>query len=223
VVSSPDAVPTTTTLSAENLDKRFSGPPLFSGLSFAAKRGLVAVSGRNGSGKTTLLKILAGLVRPSSGRVILERGGAALADGARRLAVGWAGPDLAFYGELTGEENLRFFRKATGRPAESGEMTRRLLDAGLSEEAIGRRVEEYSTGMVQRLRIAFARLFDPEILLLDEPTAGLDAQGREMVRRVVEESRRAGTVVVASNDERDFDEPDQMIVLGGREAEGGRR
>jgi ABC-type multidrug transport system ATPase subunit len=68
--------------------------------------------------------------------------------------------------------------------------------------------------MVQRLRIAFARLFDPEILLLDEPTAGLDAQGREMVRRIVEESRRAGTVVVASNDERDFVDPDQRIALG---------
>jgi heme exporter protein A len=214
VVSSPDAVPTTTTLSAENLDKRFSGPPLFSGLSFAAARGLVAVSGRNGSGKTTLLKILAGLVRPSSGRVELSRGGAALTGGARRLAVGWAGPDLAFYGELTGEENLRFFRNASGLPAESSELRRRLRDAGLAEDAIDRRVEEYSTGMVQRLRIAFARLFDPEILLLDEPTAGLDAQGREMVRRAVDQSRRNGTVVVASNDERDFVDPDQRIALG---------
>ncbi len=216
MVSSPDAVPTTTTLSAENLDKRFSGPPLFSGLSFAASRGLLAVSGRNGSGKTTLLKILAGLVRPSSGRVTLERGGAALTPRERRLAVGWAGPDLAFYGELTGEENLRFFRKANGLAAESREIRRRLRDAGLSDDAIGRRVEEYSTGMVQRLRIAFSRLFDPGILLLDEPTAGLDAQGREMVRRVVEESRRERTVVVASNDERDFVDPDQRIALGER-------
>jgi heme exporter protein A len=216
VVSSPDAVPTTTTLSAENLDKRFTGPPLFSALSFEAARGLVAVSGRNGSGKTTLLKILAGLVRPSSGRVSLSRGGAALTGREHRLAVGWAGPDLAFYGELTGEENLSFFRRANGLPAESSELKRRLRDAGLADDAIGRRVEEYSTGMVQRLRIAFARLFDPEILLLDEPTAGLDAQGREMVRRTVEESRREGTVVVASNDERDFVDPDQRIALGER-------
>ncbi len=216
MVSSPDAVPTTTTLSAENLDKRFSGPPLFSGLSFSASRGLLAVSGRNGSGKTTLLKILAGLVRPSSGRVTLSRGGAALTPREQRLAVGWAGPDLAFYGELTGEENLRFFRKANRLVAESGEIRNRLRDAGLSDDAIGRRVEEYSTGMVQRLRIAFARLFDPGILMLDEPTAGLDAEGREMVRRVIEESRRESTVVVASNDERDFVDPDQRIALGGR-------
>ena len=216
MVSSPDAVPTTTTLSAENLDKRFSGPRLFSGLSFTASSGLVAVSGRNGSGKTTLLKILAGLVRPSSGRVSLLRDGAPLTDRERRLSVGWAGPDLAFYGELTGEENLRFFRKANSLPSEPRDIQDRLRDTGLSDDAIGRRVEEYSTGMVQRLRIAFARLFDPGILLLDEPTAGLDAQGREMVRRLVEESRREGTVVVASNDERDFADPDQRIALGER-------
>ncbi len=216
MVSSPDAVPTTTTLSAENLDKRFTGPPLFSGLSFSAAHGLVAVSGRNGSGKTTLLKILAGLVRPSSGQVSLSRDGTALTGRERRLAVGWAGPDLAFYGELTGEENLRFFRRANGLPAESSELKRRLREAGLADDAIGRPVEEYSTGMVQRLRIAFARLFDPEILLLDEPTAGLDAQGREVVRRTVEEARREGTVVVASNDERDFVDPDQRIALGER-------
>ncbi|MFY9552208.1 MAG: ATP-binding cassette domain-containing protein, partial [Thermoanaerobaculia bacterium] len=83
-------MPTTTTLSAENLDKRYSGPPLFSGLSFSAARGLVAVSGKNGSGKTTLLKILAGLTRPTSGRVALARDGTELSGGARRLAVGWA-------------------------------------------------------------------------------------------------------------------------------------
>jgi len=214
VVSSPDAVSTTTTLSAENLDKRFSGPPLFSALSFTASRGLVAVSGRNGSGKTTLLKILAGLIRPSSGRVALDRGGAALSGPERRAAVGWAGPDLAFYGELTAVENLRFFRKAAGRPAADSDLRRRLLDTGLTENAIARRVEEYSTGMVQRLRIAFARLFDPAILLLDEPAAGLDVEGRAMVLRVVEEARREGAVLLASNDERDFADPDQRVTLG---------
>jgi heme exporter protein A len=214
VVSSPDAVSTTTTLSAENLDKRFSGPPLFSALSFTASRGLVAVSGRNGSGKTTLLKILAGLVRPSSGRVALDRGGASLSGPERRAAVGWAGPDLAFYGELTAVENLRFFRKAAGCPAADSDLRRRLLATGLTESAIARRVEEYSTGMVQRLRIAFARLFDPAILLLDEPAAGLDVEGRAMVLRVVEEARRQGAILLASNDERDFAGPDQRITLG---------
>ena len=88
-------------LSAERLAKSFSGPPLFSALDLRLDRGLLAVAGRNGSGKTTLLKILAGLMRPSGGRVILERDGRPLAGEARRLAVGFAGPDLSLYAELT--------------------------------------------------------------------------------------------------------------------------
>ena len=206
----------TTTISAEKLSKSFSGTPLFSDLSFSAAGGLVAVAGANGSGKTTFLKILAGLLRPSAGRVRVEP--AATPD-ARRLAVGWAGPDLSLYGELTAEENLRFFRTAGGRDAALPDIRRRLAEVGLAEEAMGRRVEEFSTGMKQRLRIAFARLFDPAVLILDEPMIGLDPEGRETIARVVAAARRDGVVILASNDERDFVAPEQRIEMGaGRRA-----
>jgi heme exporter protein A len=209
----------TTTLSAERLEKSFSGPPLFSGLDLRVEHGLVAVAGRNGSGKTTLLKILAGLLRPSSGRVLVERDGRRVTGDERRLAVGWAGPDLSFYGELTPLENLRFFRLAGGAPADSGDLERRLAEVGLAEEARHRRVEEFSTGMQQRLRIAFAFLFDPPIALLDEPMAGLDAEGRGLAARAVAARRRTGAVVLASNDERDFDAPDQRVALSAARTE----
>jgi heme exporter protein A len=212
MVSSIDTVGSTT-LSAENLGRSFSGPPLFAGLSFEVASGLVAVTGRNGSGKTTLLKILAGLLSPTAGRVRVAREGRALTGSERRLAVGWAGPDLALYGELTGEENLRFFRKAAGRGPDDAEIRRRLADTGLAEVAARRRVDAYSTGMRQRLRIAFALLFDPPLLILDEPFAGLDLEGREVVHRVVAAARQRGAVVLASNDERDFVAPDRRIEL----------
>jgi heme exporter protein A len=210
----------TTTLSAERLEKSFSGPPLFTGLDLRVGVGLLAVAGKNGSGKTTLLKILAGLLRPTAGRVRVERDGTPLAGEARRLAVGWAGPDLALYGELTALENLRFFRRAAGLPADAPELARRLADTGLGEAAANRPVDAYSTGMRQRLRVAFALLFDPPILLLDEPMAGLDADGREMVLAVVGRARERGAVVLASNDERDFVRPDRRLDLS---AEGGPR
>jgi heme exporter protein A len=209
-VSSPP-----TTLSAERLEKSFSGPPLFSALDLRLDRGLLAVAGRNGSGKTTLLKILAGLLRPSAGRVAVERDGRALAGEARRLAVGWAGPDLSLYAELTALENLRFFREAAGVPETDAALRRRLAETGLADEAAGRRVEEFSTGMRQRLRIAFARLFDPPILVLDEPMSGLDADGRARVAGVIAAAREHGAVVLASNDERDFEAPEQRIELRG--------
>jgi len=97
---------------AIDLSKSFSGPALFTDVSFVLERGILAVTGPNGAGKTTLLKILAGLAAPTSGRVRIARDGRELSIDERRSAVGWAGPDLAFYPELTAEENLRFFRRA---------------------------------------------------------------------------------------------------------------
>ena len=210
-----------TTLEARELSKAFAGPALFFRLSFLADSGFLAVKGRNGSGKTTLLKILAGLARPSSGSVSVRQEDAELSGDARRLAVGWSGPDLAFYEDFTAVENLRFFSRAGGRPAAEEDLTRRLDDVGLAG-ALDRRVGAFSTGMKQRLKIAFSLLFDPPVLLLDEPMIGLDTDGRTIVERVVATQRRKGLVVLASNDSRDFLEPDQTVELG-REPVGGRR
>lgn len=202
-----------TTLEALGLSKSFGGPPLFSGLSFVAEKGLTAVTGPNGSGKTTLVKILAGLARPSAGSVRVRRGEGELSERERRLAVGWAGPDLAFYEDFTAAENLRFFCRAAGRGSSEGNIGERLERVGLAA-ASGQRAGELSTGMKQRLRIAFALLFDPPLLLLDEPLSGLDAEGRERVLQIVAESRKAGAVVLASADARDFTGPEREIRLG---------
>jgi ABC-2 type transport system ATP-binding protein len=206
-----------TTLSAENLAKSYSGTPIFEGISLEADAGLLAVAGPNGSGKTTLLKILAGLLSPSGGTVRVRSDGRVLGGDEKRLAVGWTGPDLELYEDLTGEENLRFFRKAAGLPADHDAIRARLAETGLSETAARRPVGEYSTGMRQRLRLAFALLYDPPILVLDEPYSGLDTAGREVVRRVVTAARERGAVVLASNDERDFESPERRLDLpGGR-------
>jgi ABC-type multidrug transport system ATPase subunit len=200
-------------IEASNLAKAFAGPALFAGLSFRADSGLVAVKGRNGSGKTTLLKILASLGRPSAGSVSVKRGELELSGDERRMAVGWSGPDLAFYEDFSAVENLAFLSRAGGRPATPDDLARRLEAVGLSGAA-HRPVGAYSTGMKQRLRIAFALLFDPPLLLLDEPMSGLDLDGRAIVEAVVENGRRGGIVFVASNEPRDFAGPDQVVQLG---------
>jgi ABC-type multidrug transport system ATPase subunit len=201
-----------TTLEARELSKSFSGPPLFSRLSFSAGAGLTAISGRNGSGKTTLLKILALLIRPGSGSVRVLDGPRELAGEERRRAIGWAGLDLAFYEDFSARENLAFFRRAAGLPARPADIGRRLARVGLQAVA-NRRVGAFSTGMKQRLRLAFALLLDPAVLLLDEPAAGLDEEGRGIVAGVVEEQRLVGPVLLASNDPRDFVAPERLIEL----------
>jgi Cu-processing system ATP-binding protein len=203
-----------TTLEIAGVAKSFAGPPLFTHLSFTVESGLTAIAGKNGSGKTTLVKILAGLLRPSAGSVRVLADGVALEGDAKRLAVGWAGPDLAFYEDFTAEENLEFFAKAAGRPVDRADVRRRLADVGLSGSALGRHVGAFSTGMRQRLRLVFAALFDPPILLLDEPTLGLDLEGHAATARLVAAHRQRGAVLVASNDERDFVSPDRVIQLG---------
>lgn len=202
-----------TTLEARDLTKAFAGPPLFSRLSFRSDAGLLAVKGRNGSGKTTLLKILASLGHPSAGSVSVRRGAEELSGDERRRAVGWSGPDLAFYEDFTAVENLSFLSRAGGRPASTRDLALRLEAVGLAG-ALSTRIGAFSTGMTQRLRIAFALLFDPPVLLLDEPMAGLDSEGRAIVETLVAGARRDGVVVLASNDARDFVEPDQVVELG---------
>lgn len=177
--------------------------------------GCVAVTGANGSGKSTLLRIVAGLLRPRRGDIVLEVGGRRLEAADRRLAVGFASPELAFYDELTVGENLVFAAEARGladpETAVGRALARVALDARTDD-----RVMALSSGMKQRLRIAFALLHEPEVLLLDEPGSHLDEEGRRVNERIVAEFRVHGLVVVATNDEREGRLADQRIELRGR-------
>ena len=185
-------------------------------LSFViAAPGAVAVTGPNGSGKSTLLRILAGLLRPNRGRVRVSMAGAAIAAGSRRGAIGYAGPELAFYEELSAAENLGFAAEALGIQGARESVSATLARVGLERRAQDR-VAALSSGMKQRLRIAFALLERPPLLLLDEPGSHLDDDGRAMVARVVGEQARLGLVVLATNDEREWKLAEQRIELRGR-------
>lgn len=208
-----------TRIEAIGLSRSFSGPLLFADVSFELGAGVLAVTGPNGSGKSTLLKILAGLLRPTSGSVRIETDGRPLTKDESRSAVGWSGPDLSFYPELTAAENLTFFRRVSGFEAAREDVRTRLDAVGLAEA--GQPVEHFSTGMKQRLRIAFANLLDPPILILDEPMSGLDAGGRAAVARIVASARERGPVLLASTDVGELPEADEVIELGTRNTEQG--
>jgi ABC-type multidrug transport system ATPase subunit len=197
------------------LAKSFSGRPLFADVSFLLDRGILAIVGPNGSGKTTLVKILAGLLTPTHGSVRVEREGRPLSAEERRSAVGWSGPDLTFYSELTARENLEFFRKVAGFPTFFEDTQSSLAAVGLGEA--GGPVEHFSTGMKQRLRIAFALLLRPAVLLLDEPLSGLDTAGRRAVGGLVAAAAHAGPVVLTATDLDELPTTTRVIHLGTRE------
>ncbi len=168
-------------------------------VSFRVERGqVVGLLGPNGAGKTTTLRVLMGLIRPTSGTVrvfgeLVEAGAPVLS----RIGAFIEGPGLLPH--LSGRDNLQLFWAATGRPTEDAELDTALEIAGLGE-SVERRVKTFSHGMRQRLAIAQAMLGLPEVLVLDEPTNGLDplqiAEMREVLRRYAATGR---TVVISSH------------------------
>jgi heme exporter protein A len=177
-----------------DLARRFGPLRVFAGVSGSVSSGeILLVSGANGSGKSTLLRCLAGLLRPDRGSIEARVGDDELDLAGRRSRVGYVAPDLSFYDELTGAENLDFFARLRGIAEGRGhELAERL---GLPAE---RPYHAMSSGMRQRLRWAFALLHEPRILLLDEPFANLDEAGERAARALLRERLDAGALAVVA-------------------------
>ncbi len=184
--------------------------PALAGIDLDVEAGeVLLLSGANGSGKTTLLRLLAGLypLHAGTGEVlghdlVVDRRGA-------RRAIGLLGHETACYDDLTVRENLRFAARAAGGDVTASEAA--LERVGLSAQA-GVPHGRLSAGQRRRLALAVALARDPQLLLLDEPHAGLDAEGRAVLDTVVASSAGEGrTVLIASH------ELDRTRALAGRE------
>ncbi len=167
-------------------------------LTFRVERGqVVGLLGPNGAGKTTTLRMLMGLVRPDAGRITVF--GRPVAPGAPVLSrVGAFVEGAGFLPHLTGRANLDLYWRATGRPAQDAHLAAALEIAGLGE-ALDRPVRTYSQGMRQRLAIAQAMLGLPDLLILDEPTNGLDPPQIREMRSVVSRYAATGRTVIVSS------------------------
>jgi ABC-2 type transport system ATP-binding protein len=166
---------------------------------------IVCVMGPNGAGKSTLVRILGGLLLPSSGtaRVAGIDAGAGTSAFRRRVAF-VVGEERSFHYRVSGRGNLRYFAALHGLPDAVGrQRADRLLETVGLSAAADRRYGEYSRGMRQRLAIARGLLGEPDVLLLDEPTLGLDPRGARDLRAFLRDQviRAAGrTAIVCSND-----------------------
>ncbi len=185
-------------VSVDRLWKRFGAVSAVEDLSFSVERGQVyGLLGPNGAGKTTTLRVLLGLERPSSG--VTRLFGTTVTPGCRELfRVGAMVEQAAFVPHLSGMRNLRLWWEATGSRMKDADLDGALAIAGLGT-AIDRKVRTYSQGMKQRLGFARLLLARPELLVLDEPTNGLDPGEIREIRELIGRLSTHGATVLLSS------------------------
>jgi ABC-2 type transport system ATP-binding protein len=182
----------------DNLGKRFGSVEAVRGISLAIEEGKAfGLLGPNGAGKTTTLSMLATLIAPSYGDARIFGKSAVSETWAVRKLVGLVPQDVGLYPNLTGRENLSFFGHIYGVPTrELTRQTNEVLElVGLRARADDR-VHTYSGGMKRRLNLACGLVHRPQLLLLDEPTVGVDPQSREHILNAIQELAGKGTTVL---------------------------
>ena len=211
--SSADRNATEPAIAVEGLVRRFGEREALAGITLSLPRTQsLAVFGPNGAGKTTLLRVLATLLLPHSGSVSVL--GCALPQQAHivRGRIGFVGHEPLLYRELTGRENLDFYARLYASP----DRERRIAEL-LASTAMERRADEpvqsLSRGMVQRLAICRALLHAPELLLLDEPRAGLDPDAAALVEPLIGRGSGVTRVLVTHDIEHGLAECDRALGL----------
>ncbi len=185
-------------LQITDLRKQYGPTTALDGVSFEARAGeLFGLLGPNGAGKTTLLSIVSCLIEPSSGEARILGRKASTRDKELRRMIGIVPQELAVYGELNARENLNFFGSLYSL---AGDRLRRRVDevlaaVGLLDRA-GDRVQNFSGGMKRRLNLGAALIHEPKLLLLDEPTTGVDPQSRNHIFEEVRRLAGQGVCVV---------------------------
>jgi ABC-2 type transport system ATP-binding protein len=185
-------------LAADSLNKSFGDLKAVNGVSFHINQGeTYGLLGPNGAGKTTTISMVCGLLAIDSGSVLVAGEEIETNSTRGRAAIGLVPQDLAIYPDLTGEENLAFFGRLYSMAGD--ELARRVSEVleviGLTERKDDL-TKEYSGGMQRRLNIGIGLLHQPRLLILDEPTVGVDPQSRNAILESVEELSRAGMAVL---------------------------
>lgn len=191
-------------LTAQNLSKNFAEKSIFKKLTFEAESGIcLAILGPNGSGKTTLMRILSHLILPTSGTITYSEDGTVIPPERIFQYLGFLGPYLELYQDLTALENLQFFSKIRGLKNYEPRIFQLMEQFGLK----GREddaVKTYSSGMKQRLKYVFALLHEPQILFVDEPRSNLDEEGIRLVYEILQAYKKNHLLVMATNDGEDL-------------------
>ncbi len=223
--ATPDAAPPTSRsiLDLEHVSVEFGSHRVLADLSLAVQRGeTLVVIGESGCGKTVLLKLLIGLLRPTQGRALFEgRDLAALSDRdltRERLRFGFLFQGAALFDSMTIFDNVAFTLRELGKFTDTeirNRVRQRLQEVGLPENVEGKKPAELSGGMKKRVGLARALAIDPEVMLYDEPTTGLDPIMSDVINELILQTRRRRPVtsVVVTHDMRTAQKVADRIVM----------
>ena len=180
-------------LKLDQVSKSFGALQAVDSVSFELAAGeIFGLLGPNGAGKSTTVMMIAGQLQPDAGTIDVAGRGSPESDGVRQL-MGIAPQSLALYDDLTGLENLKFFGRMQGLSGSALDVSvNEALQVVNLQDRAGDRVKNYSGGMQRRLNLAVALLHDPQLLLLDEPTVGIDPQSRNAILDNIEVLRQSG-------------------------------
>ena len=205
-------------IETKNLTKQYGSQKSVADLNIHVKRGRIyGLLGRNGAGKTTTMKMLLGLTKPTSGEVKIW--GKSLQGNEKKLLprIGSLIESPGFYPNLTGTENLRIFATLRGVP--NNHAIKDALDLVGLPYKDKKLFSQYSLGMKQRLAIALAVMHDPELLILDEPTVGIDPELRIQIWQELKQLAAAGkTILMTTHVMEDAEQATQLLMIRNGEA-----
>jgi heme exporter protein A len=202
-------------ITVKGLSKDFNRRAVFKDISFSlSSPASLAITGKNGSGKSTLSKILSGLLSSTRGSIYCSVNNKQTEIEDFKHQIGFVSPYLNLYDEFTALENLQLLSRIRATAKKNDEKIKELLTlVGLWDRRADM-VGTFSSGMKQRLKYAFALLHDPAVLILDEPTSNLDAEGVEVVRQIVLEQKKSNILIIATNNKEEANWCVQQIEVG---------
>ena len=186
-------------LQINHIYKSYHGKPAVRDLTLSVEGGqILGIIGANGAGKSTLVSMLSTLIKPDSGEINYDGVNIVNEPAAIRSRMGFVPQDIALYESLSGMDNLLFWGKSYKVPKQL--IKERIADVceiiGFTPEMLKKKVSEYSGGMKRRLNLGVALLHEPEIVILDEPTAGVDIQSAARIAEAMERLKNKGTAVI---------------------------